>query len=177
MTACFVDQQATCKPTNPRSAETSYILFTPSLPADRSMLVPSGIRCDPAWTNTQMQTCTHTHTRMHIHKPTRIGNSKTRGRVMDKGQINDRGWVKERDTYDMCCSVLKCVEVRGSLWHCAVLCCSVMQCGADSMNDLSFRNILHPSATLEYRTSCNTLQHTTTHCTILQNLQHNCNTL
>jgi len=86
----------------------------------------------------------------------------------------------------MCCSVLKCVAVRGSLWHCAVLCCSVLQCGADSMDNLSFRNILHQSAvhcktllhTATYRerhrsttpssTRCNKRQHTTTHCNTLQ---------
>ena len=70
-----LNQQATCSPTNPISAETSCILDTPSLPVARHMLVPSGSRCDPArhrhtythvtQTNACIRTATHCNTLQH----------------------------------------------------------------------------------------------------------------
>jgi len=130
-----LNQQATCSPTNPISAETSCILATPSLPGARHMLVPSGNRCDPA-----RQTHVHTHpksTRMHTHTHTykRINAyTSAHTRVLAHAHTHTH-----TDTYTLwtvwrcvtvCYNVLQCVAVCCSVLQCVAMCCSVLQCVA-----------------------------------------------
>jgi len=84
ITSCFDNQQATCKWTNPRSAETSWILVTPSLPNDRHMLVPSGNRYDPVrlidmYTYAHVSANARTHAHIHAHTDTHM-NAHTHSR-------------------------------------------------------------------------------------------------